>query len=136
MRSQIGIYRETDEDYEHWAGLILLESPLGPRDLLAELAPFLRRFHCGHGMEDAAGLAAWLAWKLVDMRDGGDTSFEGVSIERELAIDIEFFYRVTPGSVEVFRIDEVFEWHPVARLEVECASAEEEEAVEIESRGS
>ena len=135
MRSQIGIYRETDEDYEHWAGLILLESSLGPRDLLAELAPFLRRFHCGHGMEDAAGLAAWLAWKLVDMRDGDDTSFEGVSIARELAIDIEFFYRVTPGSVEVFRIDEVFEWHPVARLEVECAPAEEE-AVEIESRGS
>ena len=82
MRSQIGIYRETDDDYEHWAGLISLDSPLGPRDLLAELAPFLRRFHCGHGMEDAGGLAAWLAWKLVDMRDGGDASFGGITLER------------------------------------------------------
>jgi hypothetical protein len=135
MRCQIGIYRETYAEYEEWAGLICLDSTLSPKDILNELGPFLRRFHCTHGMEDAGGLAAWLAWKLIDIRSEDEVAFSGISLERELAIDIDYFYRVTPGSVEVFRVDEVLEWNPVARLEVEC-QANEEEMVEAESQSN
>lgn len=133
MNSQIGVYADSYDHLEQWAGLISLADPIGPRDLLAQLGPFLRQFHCDKGMEDAGGLTAWIAWKMVQDQADPEPSFEGVTVDRELRVDIEYFYRITPGQVEVFRIDEVLEWHPIAQLEITCEAADEaDESVETD----
>lgn len=39
-------------------------------------------------------------------------------MSKDIRNDIDFFFKISAGLVEVFRIDEVLEWHPVVRTEI------------------
>ena len=62
-------------------------------------------------------------------------SFEDLSsigFSRQISAHINFFIKLSPGLVEVFRIDELLEWHALARVEITCKSVDVS-AYEIES---
>jgi hypothetical protein len=124
MKYQIGLYRNREQPLDQWDALIDLQDPRSARDLLRDLTPFLREYHCAHGMEDTQGLAAWLAWYLIEAHLASGQDFSGIALGSELRGDIDFFYRLSPGLLEVYRLDELLEWHPVARAEIRCAPVE------------
>jgi hypothetical protein len=124
MKFQIGLYNETDTAVDQFFALIDLECAYSARDLLNALTPFLKEFHCAHGMDDTQALAAWLPWHLIEV---GREEFEdlgAIGINRQIDAHIDFFIKLSPGLVEVFRIDELLEWHVLAQVEITCESIE------------
>ena len=124
MKYQIGLYSDEDAAVDQFSALIGIECTDSARDLLNSLTPFLKEFHCAHGMDDTQTLAAWLPWHLIEI---GRESFEDLSsigISRHTNAHINFFVKLSPGLVEVFRIDELLEWHALARVEVTCESVD------------
>ncbi len=124
MKCQIGLYNEIDLAIDHFAVLIDLECDYSARDLLNMLTPFLKEFHCEHGMEDSQTLAAWLPWHLIEIGRDEFTDLSAIGINRQIDAHIDFFIKLSPGLVEVFRIDELLEWHPLAQTEITCESVE------------
>ncbi len=124
MKCQIGIYNEIDAATDQWTALIDFQSKNSARNLLNALAPFLKEFHCEHGMDDTQTLAAWLAWHLVEMGQEGFDHLNDIGMSREIDARNDFFVKLSPGLVEVFRIDELFEWHPLAQVEITCEPVE------------
>ena len=124
MKSQIGIYEDADMGIDEWDSLIYLQSEGAPSDLLDRIRPFLREFHLRRDMADTASLGAWLIWHLAMRADV--RSFSGIAIERKIRHELDFFYRISPGLVEVFRVDDLLEWRPLARIEIPCDIAEVE----------
>ena len=75
-------------------------------------------------MDDTQTLAAWLPWHLIEI---GRESFEDLSsigISRQINAHIDFFVKLSPGLVEVFRIDDLLEWHALAQVEITCESVD------------
>lgn len=118
MTCQFGIYASAAAAMDDWSALILVERDVPPRDLLRDIAPLLRDFHARQGMDDAERLAAWLTWYLVDGNSFAAEGPPGVSVGRTIRPDVDFFYRISPGLVEAFRVDEVLDWRRIAALEI------------------
>tara|TARA_B100001123_G_C14700759_1_gene785196 strand:- start:22 stop:414 length:393 start_codon:yes stop_codon:yes gene_type:complete len=120
MSCQFGIYPDRKAGIEEWDFLIYQQDHLAPRDILSALSPFLRTFHAEQGMSETGFLAAGLAWYLADLRldSIGDTVLPKVEFTREIQAEIAFFYKISPGYVDTFRINEVLEWMPIAVLEI------------------
>tara|TARA_Y100000588_G_C14177818_1_gene892203 strand:- start:1277 stop:1510 length:234 start_codon:yes stop_codon:yes gene_type:complete len=73
-------------------------------------------------MAATADLGAWVTWHLAQEADA--ERFSGIAIDRQIRSDLDFFFRLTPGAVEVHRIDEMFEWQLIARSEIPFDVAE------------
>jgi hypothetical protein len=120
MKCQIGIYNEIDAATDQWVALIDLQSKSSARDLLNTLAPFLKEFHCEHGMDDTQTLAAWLTWHLVEIGQENFDQLSDIGMSREIDAQNDFFVKLSPGLIEIFRIDELLEWRPLAHIEITC----------------
>ena len=118
MKCHIGVYRDASQPPDQWDGLIYLQDRRSAREFLDALTPFLREFHANEGMDDTGALSAWLAWHLIDSAAARSESFFEIALSKEIRSDIDFFFKVSFGLVEVFRIDEVLEWHPVVRADI------------------
>jgi hypothetical protein len=118
MKCHIGVYRDANQPPDQWDGLIYLQDRRSAREFLDALTPFLREFHANEGMDDTGALSAWLAWHLIDSAAARSESFFEIALSKEIRSDIDFFFKVSSGLVEVFRIDEVLEWHPVVRADI------------------
>ena len=120
MKCQLGIYRSRESALDQWDCLIHLDSERTPRNILRDLTPFLRSFHARRGMRKADSLAAWLTWNLIHrgLVAGDQSNFSGISLGQEIRGDIDFFYRISPGLVEVHRINEFLEWVRIATVEI------------------
>ena len=118
MKCHIGVYRDANQPPDQWDGLIYLQARRSAREFLDALTPFLREFHANEGMDDTGALSAWLAWHLIDSAAARSESFFEIALSKEIRSDIDFFFKVSSGLVEVFRIDEVLEWHPVVRADI------------------
>ena len=118
MKCHIGVYRDANQPPDQWDGLIYLQDRRSAREFLDALTPFLREFHANEGMDDTRALSAWLAWHLIDSAAARSESFFEIALSKEIRSDIDFFFKVSSGLVEVFRIDEVLEWHPVVRADI------------------
>ena len=118
MKCHIGVYRDANQPLDHWEGLFYLHDRRSARDFLDALTPFLHEFHAHEGMDETGALSAWLAWHLIDSAADGDENFFEIALSKEIRSDIDFFFRISVGLVEVFRIDELLEWHPTVRAEI------------------
>ena len=120
MSCQLGIYPDRKAGIEDWDSLIYQQDHVAPRDILGALSPFLRTFHAEQGMSETGFLAAGLAWYLVDLRldSTADRVLPKVELTREIHAEISFFYKISPGYVDTFRINELLEWMPIAVLEI------------------
>ena len=120
MSCQLGIYRDREHRIDEQEALIYQHGDGSPRDTLRLLAPFLRAFQATRNMADTGHLTARLTWYLIDSgRDPGRGSgFPDVEISREIRGDIDFFCKISPGYVDVFRVNEILEWKPIATLEI------------------
>ena len=116
MTCQIGIYDAPDSGIDHWNTLIYLEYDWSPRDILREIAPFLREFD--QNMADTGSLSAWLTWYLIDANLASARKLFHIALSREIRSDIDFFYKLSPAAVEVYSIDEVLNWKLIATVEV------------------
>lgn len=126
MSCQIGIYSDTDDAVDNWKSLIYLDDEQSPRDLLRELAPFLREFYGRRQTEDAEAMAAWLAWYLIDSSLVAPGSLNRIALSREVTSDVDFFLRVAPAQVEVFHIDDLLEWRLIASMDLALDQVEVE----------
>ena len=124
MKCQIGLYSEEDAAVDQFSALVDLESTDSARDLLNSLTPFLKEFHCAHGMDDTQTLAAWLPWHLIEIGRESFDDLNSIGVSRQINAHIDFFVKLSPGLVEVFRIDELLEWHALARVEITCESVD------------
>jgi hypothetical protein len=117
-RCQIGIYKTGDCPIDQPASLVYKHSDGYPEGVLPLLEPFLARFAAARRLEDTEYLVAWLLFEfMLDHRkwsdkykkknpSTGDTySFTGFGICGDKAIhgDIEYYYRVDPDKVQIFR---------------------------------
>ena len=120
MSCQLGIYPDRKAGIEDWDSLIYQQDHVAPRDILGALSPFLRTFHAEQGMSETDFLTAGLAWYLVDLRLDSirDIVLPKVELTRELHAELSFFYKISPGYVDTFRINELLEWMPIAVLEI------------------
>jgi hypothetical protein len=118
MDCQFGIYASPADKVDQWTTLIYLQGDQPPRDLLREISPFLREFHAHQGMEDTESLAAWLTWYLIDSSAFSADELPRIAISRAIRSDIDYFYRLSPGMVEVYTIDELFDWKRIAVAEI------------------
>lgn len=118
MTCQLGIYDHHDDAIDQWNALIHLRDERPPRNLLREIAPFLREFHVQQDMRDTESLGAWLIWYLIDSSLASANELGHIAVSREVRGDIDYFYKISPGLVEVFRIDELLEWQRIAAAEI------------------
>ena len=125
MSCQIGIYSDRKITIDQWDVLIYLCEHRSPRDVLRDITPFLREFHTTQDMTETGGLAAWFTWFLIDRGLGTAEDPFGIAISLQIRGDIDFFYKISPGMVEVYRIDELLEWSLIAAVEIP------QEAVEL-----
>lgn len=116
MTCQIGIYDSPDSSIDHWNTLIYLEYDRSSRDMLREIAPFLRDFV--QDMADTGSLSAWFTWYLIDANLASARESFHIALSREIRSDIDFFYKLSPGAVEVYSIDEVLDWKLIATVEI------------------
>ena len=124
MPCQIGIYEDPNDSLDNWNALIYLEDDRAPRDLLRGVVPFLREFGTAHDMQDAGALSAWLTWYLIDSRVAPEQPLPRVRLSRQIQSQIDAFYRISPGLVEVYSIDELLDWRMIAAVEVPPRPAE------------
>ena len=124
MKCHIGIYRDAYQSPDQWDGLIYLHDRRSARELLDTLTPFLHQFHTSEGMEDTETLSAWLAWHLIDSAAPRSETFFEIAMCKEIRSDIDFFFKISSGLVEGYRIDEVLEWHLVVRTEIPSTALE------------
>lgn len=127
VKSQLGVYGDAAMGVDEWDNLIYLETAESASELLARLRPFLCEFHLRRDMSATADLGAWLTWHLARRADV--QQFSGIAIDRQIRSDLDFFFRLSPGLVEVHRIDEMFEWQLIARSEIPLDMAELEARV-------
>ena len=120
MKYQIGIYGDEQAAVDQFSAIVEIECPDSARDLLNSLTPFLKEFHCAHGMDDTQTLAAWLPWHLIEIGRESFDDLSSIGISRQINAHIDFFIKLSPGLVEVFRIDELLEWHALAQVEITC----------------
>ena len=118
MKCHIGVYSDANQPPDQWEGLIYLHDTSSAREFLNRLTPFLREFHSNEGMDDTESLTVWLGWHLIDSAAARGEKFFEIGLCKEIRNDISFFFKISAGLVEVFRIDEVLEWHPVVRTEI------------------
>ena len=118
MKCHIGVYSDANQPPDQWEGLLYLHDCRSAREFLDALTPFLREFHANEGMDDTGALSAWLAWHLIDSAAARGEDFFDIALSKEIRGDIDFFFKISIGLVEVFRIDEVLEWHPVVCTEI------------------
>ena len=118
MKCHIGVYRHANQPMDQWDDLIYLQDRRSAREFLDTLMPFLREFHAHEGMDDTESLAVWLSWHLIDSAAARGEKFFEIALSKDIRNDIDFFFKISAGLVEVFRIDEVLEWHPVVRTEI------------------
>jgi hypothetical protein len=120
MRCQIGVYANSHASFEQGEVLVYLSTDQSARQVLEAVVPFLRRFQVTQGMEQTETLAAWLTWHLINMGmvSADEPGFSGIGLGRRVRSDIEFFFRVTPGRIEVSRIDDLLDWHPLAAVDI------------------
>lgn len=118
MDCQFGIYTSPADKIDQWNALIYLHDDQSPRDLLRDIAPFLREFHARQGMGNAESLAAWLTWYLIDSSVFSASELPRIAVSKEIRGDIDYFYRISPGMVEVYSIDELLDWQRIAAVEI------------------
>ena len=118
MKCHIGVYRDANQPPDQWDGLLYLQDRRSAREFLDALTPFLREFHTNEGMDDTGALSAWLTWHLIDSAAARGEAFFEIAVSKEIRSDINFFFKISSGLVEVFRIDQVLEWHPVVSTDI------------------
>ena len=120
MKCQLGVYRSRETALEQWDCLIYLESERTPRNILRDLTPFLRSFHAQRGMRKADHLSAWLIWNLIHrgLVSGDQGEYAGIGVDHEIRGDIDFFFRISPGLVEVHHINQLRDGIRIAAVEI------------------
>jgi len=118
MSCQIGLYDDRKNTVDQWDALIYLQDDRPPRHVLHQITPFLREFHATQDMADAPSLAAWLTWYLIDASMASGPGLSRIAVSRQVRGDIDFFFKISPGIIEVYSIDEVLEWALIATVEI------------------
>ena len=118
IKCHIGVYRDANQPMDQWDDLIYLQDRRSAREFLDTLTPFLREFHANEGMDDTGAVSAGLAWHLIDSAAARGEAFFEIAVSKEIRSAINFFFRISSGLVEVFRIDQVLEWHPVVSTDI------------------
>ena len=130
-RCQIGFYEAETTDPKQFEALIYRHSdgyPDTEHGVVADIVPFFKWFDKARGMDDLEYVSARLLQHLCNMSDkqgadmrrqapeifgqpdkGAITGTLGHGICREFHGDIEYFYRVTPQQVFVYRTK--WDWH-------------------------
>ena len=102
-RCQIGIYRTKPTDLTKYHALLYRHSDGYPEGVLPDITPFLETFHSQRGMSDVEYLAAWLIYHLIRPYDDANYGkYLGHGISTRFHGDIEYFYAISPGLVEVY----------------------------------
>ncbi len=122
MSCQFGIYADREAPLDQFEVLIYQVDHGSPRATLNVIAPFLRTFHAEQGMDDTGLLGAALTWYLIDLHLDSmpGVILPKVEIVNEIQSELDFFYRISPGCVDVYRIDDRLEWNLIAVLEIDC----------------
>ncbi len=122
MSCQFGIYADREVPLDQSEVLIYQLDHGSPRATLNVIAPFLRTFHGEQGMDDTGLLGAALTWYLIDLHLDSMPGLilPKVEIVKEIQAELDFFYRISPGCVDVYRIDDRLEWNAIAVLEIDC----------------
>jgi len=121
-RAQIGIYESREQNISKPSVLIYKHSGGYPEGLLPIITPFLARFDKERGISDTEYCGAWLVHELItkhiqglkewrveiktvfpsNQPDDDGYDFLGHGICQGFHGDIEYFYRVSPGVIEVY----------------------------------
>ncbi len=121
MSCQFGIYTDREAPLDHSEVLIYQQDHGSPRSTLNVIAPFLRTFHAEQGMDDTGLLGAALTWYLIDLHLDAmpGVMLPKVEVVKDIQGGLEFFYKLSPGCVDVYRIDDRLEWTVIAVLEID-----------------
>jgi len=127
-RCQLGVYESQSTPLEKWGVLLYRHSDGYPgkedgseAGVLPDIIPFLKRFDKERGIRDLEYCGAWLIHHLIEEhikwgekfarehselrgrnKDGKDWLGHGIC--RDFHVDIEYFYKIYPGGVDVFEI--------------------------------
>jgi len=142
-RSQLGVYKTQDTPLEEWEVLLYRHSDgyPGKEDgsevgVLPDIIPFLKRFDKERGIGDLEYCGAWLMHHLIEghiewgkkfakenpelhskHKDGKDWLSHGIC--KDFHADIEYFYKIYPGGVDVFEIvfgTPLTQWKRIRRI--------------------
>jgi hypothetical protein len=118
-RCQIGIYRAREKGFGEWEALIYKHCDGYPEGVLPIIKPFLERFSKERGLTNTEYVAAWLLHELIATHtndgikhakewgspgmpeDGKDWLGHGIC--KIMHTDIEYFYKIYPCAIEVFK---------------------------------
>ena len=121
MSCQFGIYADRDVPLDQSEVLIYQEDSGSPRATLNVLSPFLRTFHAEQGMDDTGLLGAALTWYLIDLYLDSMPGIilPKVEVVKEIQSGGDYFYKISPGCVEVYAVGDRPEWTVIAVLEID-----------------
>lgn len=119
-RCQIGIYRSKDTSIDQPEVLLYRHCDGYPKGVLPDMKEFLNWWHKGRGISDTEYTGARLIQFMCNQADKQSEEFKasmslnnqsekgltgeiGYGICKEFHGDIEFFYKIYPNAIEVYR---------------------------------
>lgn len=111
-RCQIGIYQSKGSKTKDFEVLLYKHCDGYPDGVLPVIQPFLERFSKDRS-DDVEYCGAWLMHHLIEESIKGTLkhgygpkdgkTFTGYGISNEFHGDIEYFYKIYPGAIEVYQ---------------------------------
>ncbi len=102
-RCQIGIYNNKEVNNHDFVALLYRHTDGYPDGILPDIKPFLKEFDIERGCEDTEYLAARLLQYLCNKHDLHKKDFIGLGICNDFHEDIEYFYKISPHLIEVYK---------------------------------
>jgi hypothetical protein len=122
-RCQIGFYESKEKSLEDFEALIYRHSdgyPDTEHGVVKAIAPFLKWWKSQRGIDDLEYLSARLLQWLCNNYDGkgyghfkeGDNEYTGIyghGICKDFHGDIEYFYKIYPNAIEVYKVGNIWD---------------------------
>lgn len=103
-RCQIGVYNKKEDKFEDFQALIYRHADGYPSEVLPEIEKFLKDWKERRGIEDAEYCGARLLQYLCNNKDLF-TGTLGYGICNNFHEDIEYFYKIYPDAIEVYKCE-------------------------------
>ena len=110
-RSQIGFYNEKEDLNSEYQALIYRHSdgyPESEYGVVEQLLPFLKEFKENRGIGDTEYCSARTLQYLCNITDNPKheyTKYLGYGISSNFHMDIEYFYKIFPDCLEVYKCE-------------------------------
>ena len=101
-RCMIGFY-EADDKFSKPTALIYRHLDGYPEGVLNDVIPILQDFDRNRGLDDVEYASAWLVAQLKD-------DYPNIGICKHLRGDIEYYYAVYPGRIDVYEPKDFGAW--------------------------